>query len=88
MTEDADDATIKKAYRRLAIKWHPDKVGADQQDEATERFKEIGKAYAILKDPRKRCDDMRTQPRRAPRPRPNPRAYGRPFVFFTQLHAR
>jgi len=45
----ATTEAIKKAYRKLAQKWHPDKEGGDM-----ERFKEIQKAYSILADPEKR----------------------------------
>ncbi len=45
---------IKKAYRELALKHHPDRVAADKKKEAEERFKEISEAYAVLSDPEKR----------------------------------
>jgi len=48
----ADEAAIKKAYRKLAHKYHPD-VSKDPQGEA--KFKEIAEAYATLKDPEKRA---------------------------------
>lgn len=48
----ADD--IKKLYRNLALKYHPDRVTPDKKKEAEERFKEISEAYAVLSDPQKR----------------------------------
>jgi molecular chaperone DnaJ len=45
---------IKKAYRQLALKHHPDRVEAAHKKEAEERFKEISEAYAVLTDPQKR----------------------------------
>ncbi len=50
--KDADDAAIKKAYRKLARKLHPDQNANDAKAEA--RFKEIGEAYAVLSDPPQR----------------------------------
>ncbi len=44
---------IKKAYRQLALKYHPDR-NASNKKEAEEKFKEISEAYAVLSDPKKR----------------------------------
>lgn len=49
---DADAKTIKNAFRKLALKFHPDR---NKSPEAEERFKEIAEAYAILSDPKKRA---------------------------------
>jgi flagellar FliL protein len=50
-TASADE--IKKAYRRQAMRWHPDR-NPDDRVEAERRFKEIGHAYSVLSDPVKR----------------------------------
>lgn len=49
---DADDAALKKAYRQLAKKYHPDTNPGDKEAEA--KFKEASEAYAILSDPQRR----------------------------------
>ncbi len=50
----ADEAEIKKAYRKLAMRYHPDKVGAEEKVAAEAKFKEITEAYEVLRDPEKR----------------------------------
>ncbi|KAA3673636.1 DnaJ subfamily B member 6 [Paragonimus westermani] len=50
---DASSDDIKKAYRRLALKWHPDK-NPDNKEEAEVRFKLISEAYEVLSDQSKR----------------------------------
>jgi len=52
VARDASDDDIKKAYRKLAMQYHPDRNNGDKA--AEERFKEIGEAYAVLSDPQKR----------------------------------
>lgn len=53
----ADEGEIKKAYRKKAIEWHPDKHNTKSEEEvkhAEAMFKDIGEAYAILSDPQKK----------------------------------
>lgn len=52
VNKDATDQEIKKAYRKLAMKYHPDKNAGDK--EAEEKFKEINEAYEVLSDKEKR----------------------------------
>jgi DnaJ-class molecular chaperone len=52
VAESADEAAIKKAYRKLAKEFHPDITGNDKKK--TERFKEINEAYDVLGDSKKR----------------------------------
>lgn len=52
VSKDADAATIKKAYRKLARTMHPDHNPGDASAEA--KFKEVGEAYAVLSDPEQR----------------------------------
>lgn len=53
VSADADANTIKKAYRKLALKWHPDK-NQDNQEAAEKKFKEISEAYDVLSDDSKK----------------------------------
>ena len=52
VSRSASDAEIKKAYRKMAMKHHPDRNPDDAESE--EKFKEVQKAYAVLSDPKKR----------------------------------
>ena len=52
VNRDAPADEIKKAYRQMALKYHPDRNPGDE--EATKRFKEAAEAYEVLSDPDKR----------------------------------
>ncbi|NWG13208.1 MAG: DnaJ domain-containing protein [Acidobacteria bacterium] len=61
ISPDAAEEDIKRAYRRLALEWHPDRN--PDNPNATERFQEISEAYAVLIDPVKRRQyDLSRQP--------------------------
>ena len=51
VSKNATDHEIKVAYRKQALKWHPDR---NKSTEATEKFKEINKAFEVLSDPNKK----------------------------------
>ncbi|KAI8067571.1 hypothetical protein BC940DRAFT_257038 [Gongronella butleri] len=53
VSRDAGESEIKKAYRKLALQYHPDKNAGDAKAEA--RFKEVNDAYSILSDPQKKA---------------------------------
>ena len=53
VSRDADEKAIKDAFRQLALKYHPDR---NKEPGASERFKEIAEAYAVLSDPKKRAE--------------------------------
>merc|ERR1712228_170043 len=53
--KDATEKEIKKGFRKMAMKWHPDRFatkGDDEKESAEHKFKEIGEAYEVLKDPK------------------------------------
>jgi molecular chaperone DnaJ len=52
VARDADEQAIRDAFRKLALRYHPDR---NKDPDATERFKEIAAAYAVLSDPAKRA---------------------------------
>lgn len=67
VAKDADDAALKKAYRKLARQYHPDQNAGDAAAET--KFKEIGEAYSVLSDPeqRKQYDAIRAMAGGGPR---------------------
>jgi molecular chaperone DnaJ len=56
LSKGAGADEIKKAYRNMALKYHPDRVASDKKKEAEEKFKEISEAYEVLTDPQKKAN--------------------------------
>jgi molecular chaperone DnaJ len=54
ISKNASAEDIRKSYREMALKFHPDRVPVEQKKEAEERFKEVSEAYAVLSDSAKR----------------------------------
>ena len=79
VAENADEAAIKKAYRKLAKEFHPDVTGGDKKK--TERFKEINEAYDVL------GDDQEAHGVRPPQARAGP-ADGMPEGFDADAFAQ
>ena len=79
VARDATEAQIKQAYRKLARKYHPD---VSKEKDAEARFKEIGEAYEVLKNPEKRAayDQLGQGPRPGEDFRPPP-DWGSGFEF-------
>lgn len=54
VSKSASAEDLKKAYRKLALKWHPDRCPPEQKDVAQKKFQEIGEAFQVLSDPEKK----------------------------------
>ena len=86
VSHDADADSIKKAYRKLAMEYHPDKNPGDKK--AEEKFKEIAEAYSILSDPQKRrqYDQFGSEGMRGGGAGGfDPRGFGDPFDIFREV---
>src|ERR1700722_6666987 len=84
VTRTADAEEIKKAYRKLAVKYHPDKNPSDHA--AEEKFKELGEAYEALSDPQKRAAyDQYGHAAFDPRQRSRGGGFHDPFDIFREV---
>lgn len=54
VNQNATDEELKRAYKKLAMKWHPDKNQHVKKEESEAKFKQISEAYDVLSDPKKR----------------------------------
>lgn len=57
MSRSADESEIKKAYRKAALKYHPDRQSSksdEEKEKAGKLFRDIGEAYEVLSDPQKK----------------------------------
>jgi curved DNA-binding protein CbpA len=82
--DDADMPTLRQAWRRLALRWHPDRAGPD----TTVIFQKLSKAYAVLSDPQNRASYDRqrgTKPRPRPPVEPAPPRRRAPGVLLTRI---
>lgn len=54
VSKDSSQEDIKKAYRKLALKWHPDRCPPDKKEESQKKFQDIGEAFEVLSDVEKK----------------------------------
>ena len=91
VAKTASEEDVKKAYKVLAKRWHPDK-NPDNQDEATKKFKKVSEAYQVLSDPAKRrIYDREGQEGLCPGSGPTRKPSGRPRkpssnTYYTSSH--
>ena len=64
ISRNASDEDIKKAFRKLALKYHPDR---NKKTDAAGKFKEINEAYQVISDPDKRAPIKKPIPTQAPK---------------------
>eukprot|EP00927_Polykrikos_kofoidii_P077332 TRINITY_DN74283_c0_g1_i1.p1 TRINITY_DN74283_c0_g1~~TRINITY_DN74283_c0_g1_i1.p1 ORF type:complete len:297 (-),score=46.44 TRINITY_DN74283_c0_g1_i1:135-1025(-) len=81
-----DDAILKRAYRKAAMKWHPDKVAAKDKKVAEEKFIEIAWAYEVLGDPTRRAEFDNPQWQQT-RPQQHGRGQDVPFESYSMEEA-
>ena len=70
VAKTATEAEIKTAYKKLALQWHPDKAPKGKEKEYTAKFQEIGEAYEVLSNPKKRktYDQQQTKLKKPEKP--------------------